>query len=75
MVTHTIVSETTEWTTGDQSPAEAKDFSSNLCVQTGSEVHPDYCTMGTGGNFPGGKARPGRDADHSPQSSTEVNNE
>jgi hypothetical protein len=25
--------------------------------------------MGTGGPFPGGKARPGRDADHSPPSS------
>jgi hypothetical protein len=31
--------------------------------------------MGTGGPFPGGKARPGRDADHSPQSSAEVVNE
>jgi hypothetical protein len=28
--------------------------------------------MGTGGPFPGGKARPGRDADHSPPSSAEV---
>jgi hypothetical protein len=28
--------------------------------------------MGTGGPFPGGKARPGRDADHSPTSSAEV---
>jgi hypothetical protein len=28
--------------------------------------------MGTGGSFPGGKARPGRDADHSPPSSAEV---
>jgi hypothetical protein len=28
-----------------------------------------------GGHFPGGKARPGRDADHSPSSSTEVVNE
>jgi hypothetical protein len=45
--------------------AEAKDFSSNLCVQTGSGTHPASCTMGTGGPFPGGKARPGRDADHS----------
>jgi hypothetical protein len=36
-----------------QSPAEAKDFSSNLCVQTGSEAHPASCTMGTGGPFPG----------------------
>jgi hypothetical protein len=31
--------------------------------------------MGTEGPFPGGKARPGRDADHSPPSSAEVVNE
>jgi len=31
--------------------------------------------MGTGGPFPGGKARPGRDADNSPPSSAEVVNE
>jgi hypothetical protein len=31
--------------------------------------------MGTGGPFPEAKARPGRDADHSPSSSTEVENE
>jgi hypothetical protein len=31
--------------------------------------------MGTGAPFPGGKARPGRDADHSPPSSAEVVNE
>jgi hypothetical protein len=31
--------------------------------------------MGTGGPFPGGKARPGRDDDHSPPSSAEVVNE
>jgi hypothetical protein len=51
---------------GIRSPAGAKDFSSLLCVQTGSGAHPASCTMGTGGPFPGGKARPGRDADHSP---------
>jgi hypothetical protein len=55
---------------GFRSPAEAKDFSSNLCVQTGSEAHPASCTMDTGG-----KARPGRDADHSNPSSAEVVNE
>jgi hypothetical protein len=33
------------------------------------------CTMGTAGPFPGGKARPGSDADHSPPSSAEVENE
>jgi hypothetical protein len=38
-----------------RSPAGAKDFSSNLCVQTGSEAHPASCTMGTGGPFPGTK--------------------
>jgi hypothetical protein len=32
-------------------------------------------TVGTGGSFPGGKARPGRVADHSPPSSAEVNKE
>jgi len=50
-------------------------FSCSLCVQTGSGAHPASCTMGTGGPFPGGKARPGRDADHSPPSSAEVENE
>jgi hypothetical protein len=33
------------------------------------------CTIGTGHPFPGGKARPGRDADHSPPSNAEVVNE
>jgi hypothetical protein len=47
-------------------PAGAKGFSSSLCVQTGSGAHPASFTMGTGGPFPGDKARPGRDADHSP---------
>jgi hypothetical protein len=56
-------------------PAEAKDFSSSLCVQTGSGSHPASCTVGTGGPFPGGKARPGLEADHSHASSAEVVNE
>jgi hypothetical protein len=60
---------------GVRSQAGAKDFSSNLCVQTGSGVHPASCTVGTGGPFPEGKARPGRDANHSPLSSAEVVNE
>jgi hypothetical protein len=60
---------------GVRSPAEAKDFFSKFCVQTGSGVHPASCTKGTGGPFPGGKALPGRDAGHSPPSSAEVVNE
>jgi hypothetical protein len=51
---------------GVRSPAEAKDFSSNLCAQTGSGAH-----LASGGPFPGAKARPGRDADHSHPSSAE----
>jgi hypothetical protein len=46
-----------------------KDFSSSLCVQTGSGALPASGTVGTGGPFPGAKARPGRDPDHSPPSS------
>jgi hypothetical protein len=44
---------------GVLSPTGAKDFSSTLCVQTGSEAHPASCTMGTGGLFPGGKSAAG----------------
>jgi hypothetical protein len=60
-----------------RSPAGAEDFSYSLCVQTGSWAHPAPCTMGTGGPFPGDKARPRRDADHSPPppSNTELENE
>jgi hypothetical protein len=65
----------TNWTTGGRSPAEAKYFSSNLRVQTGSEAHPASYPMSNGGSFPGGKARTGRDADHLPPSNAEVKNE
>jgi hypothetical protein len=58
-----------------RSPTEAEDFSSSPCVKTGSGAHPASYPMGTGGSFPGGKARPGRDADHSPPSSAKVKNE
>jgi hypothetical protein len=40
---------------GVPSPAGAKDFSSNLFVQTGSGAHPASCTTDTGGAFPGAK--------------------
>jgi hypothetical protein len=36
-----------------RSPAEARDFSTILCVQTGCGAHPASCTMGTGGLSPG----------------------
>jgi hypothetical protein len=59
---------------GVRSLTEA-DFSSSFCVQTGSGAHPASCIMGTGGLLPGGKAWPGRNADHSLPSSAEVKNE
>jgi hypothetical protein len=52
-----------------------KDFSSSLCVQTGSGAHPASCTKGTGSPFPEAKVRPGRDTDHSPPSSAKVKND
>jgi hypothetical protein len=39
--------------TGVRFPAEAKDFSSRLCVQTSSEAHPASYLLGTGGFFQG----------------------
>jgi hypothetical protein len=38
-----------------RTPAKARDFSSNLCVQTGSEAHTAFCAMGIGGPFTGVK--------------------
>jgi hypothetical protein len=42
-----------------------KDFSSSFCVQTCSGANAAPCPLGTRGPFAGGKALPGRDADHS----------
>jgi hypothetical protein len=58
-----------------RTPQRRKDFSYSLSTQTGFGAHLASCTMGTGGPFPGGKARPGRDAGHSPPSSAKVENE
>jgi hypothetical protein len=41
--------------TGVRSPAETKDFFSDLCVQTSSEAHPASCPVGTGVLSPGVK--------------------
>jgi hypothetical protein len=60
---------------GVQSPTEAKDFSSSLCVQTGSGAHPASCPIGTGGPFPRSKERSWHNADHSPPPSAKVKNE
>jgi hypothetical protein len=45
----------TDWKTEVWSPAEAKDFSSSLCIQSRSEIHPASSPMGTGVLFLGVK--------------------
>jgi len=52
---------------GNRIPVGAR-FSAS--VQTGPGAYPASCTMGNR-VFPGGKVRPGRDADHSPPSNAE----
>jgi hypothetical protein len=54
-------------------PAEAGNFPLHHRVQTGSGAHPVSYPMGTVGSFPGVK-RAGREADHSPPYSADVNN-
>jgi hypothetical protein len=56
-------------------PPTVLSFIPQVIYDHGSGAHPVSCTMGTGGPFPGVKARPGRDADQSPPSSAEVDNE
>jgi hypothetical protein len=55
--------------------AEAKDFPVASVSRLTVGAHPGSCSMGTVGFFRRGKARPGRDSDHSPPSSVEVENE
>jgi hypothetical protein len=59
------------WTTGVRFPAGTGYFSPSYRVQTGSGVDPAPYPMGTVG-FPPRIRRPGREADHSPPSSADV---
>jgi hypothetical protein len=60
---------------GDASYKSLGTYAVASCVQTISGFHPASCTMGTGVPFPGGKAQPRRDAEHSPPYSAEVKND
>jgi hypothetical protein len=50
---------TTDWKTAVRYPTVAKDSSCSLCIQTSSETHRAFYTMGTGGHFPGIKGGQG----------------
>jgi hypothetical protein len=52
-----------------------KDLSSNSVYRLWLWGPPSLMYRGTGGPVPWAKARPGRDADHSPPTSAEVENE
>jgi hypothetical protein len=60
---------------GVRSPAGAKDFPLPSVSRPALGLIQPPVQWVPGGPFPGGKARPGRDADHSPPSSAEVVNE
>jgi hypothetical protein len=47
----------------------------NVAFMTRPALGPTQYPVGTGGPFPGDNARPRRDADHSPPSSAEFENE
>jgi hypothetical protein len=74
-VARAVLCLTTDWKIGVRSPTGTEDFSSSPCIQTGSGAHPASYPVATRGPFPEGKARPGRDTDHSPPSSAKVKNE
>jgi hypothetical protein len=59
----------------DDRAIEVRSRQGQRIFRLSSVTHPTSCTVGTGGPFPGGKARPERDADHSTPSSAEVMNE
>jgi hypothetical protein len=71
---HISVDIDTGWTTGVRFPAGTRDFSLHHSVKTGSGVTQLPIQWVPGALSPGVK-RPGREADDSPPSSTEVKND
>jgi hypothetical protein len=66
---------TTDWAVGVRSPTEAEDFFLYPLRPSGCVAYAAFFTVGPGGYFSDGKARPERDADHSPPSTAEVKKE
>jgi len=60
------------WMTGVQFPDGTGNFFLRHCVQTSSADQPPSHPLGTGSPFPA--KQPGREANHSFQSSTEIKN-
>jgi hypothetical protein len=73
-VAQSVEYQTIDWTIGVQTPAEQRVFL--LVFVLTPAVRPTQPPVQwVPGSFYGDKARPGRDTDHSPASSTEVKNE
>jgi hypothetical protein len=64
----------TGYTAGVRFPTGARDFSLVHSVQTGSATPSALYIMGTGGSLSVSVKRPGREADQSLPSSTEIKN-
>jgi hypothetical protein len=57
---------TTDWMNGVRFPAETKGFFPQAFLSRPALRHTQSLIQWVPGSFPGGKTRPGRDADHSP---------
>jgi len=68
-ITGMIQNDTGKWWNRESKNGKKKPFKKR--GEKTPRAHPASCTMGTG-SFPGGKERPGRDADPSPPSSAVV---
>jgi hypothetical protein len=73
-VAQSLLCLTTDWTYERSrfDPRQRQRIFPLACVQISSEAGPSSCPVCAGGPFPGAKARPVRDADHSPPSSVVV---
>jgi hypothetical protein len=73
-VAQSVEYQTIDWTSGVQTPAEQRIFL--LVFMLTAALRPTQPTVQwIPGSFCGDKERPGRDTDHSPACSTEVNSE
>jgi hypothetical protein len=74
-VTHSVQCLITDWTAGFDPRQRQRIFPLTSASRPALGPTQPPVQWAPGGSFPGGKARPGRDANHSPPSSAEVKKE